>query len=465
MKIIARLASTLLFTVWAAHASAAPVPLLQNGGFESNLSGWTWSASGGLVTVRTSDPNAYEGSHYIYGQNAAEFHLWQVIDLGANGVDLNNLDLGNDTVGAGGWQAGWNNTPDFGQISVEFLDAGQTSIDAHTTSPITTNHTWVHRYLNLSVPPGTRYITYHFHGIRNDGGNTDAYLDAAYLNYSAVSPITAADIVTVGAKEWAQPDLFTNLSWSDIDAVCPGGVCGSGSLNDYEMNGWSWASVDELNALFNHYLSAQGVSDTDLLGPGPDTYDELDSSWAPSFFTSAGWRPTSADLDNSILNGYTSIFDIGSGAYHGALVHRLPIGSSDDRALTAVQSNPANASPTTGAWFYRSLPDADGDDVPDDTDNCPADPNPDQINTDGADDGGDACDDDDDNDGWADLNDNCPLIANPNPQDGDGDGVGNACDNCRIVSNPGQEDADENGCGDPCEGSGCGGPFCMNPEP
>ncbi len=72
--------------------------------------------------------------------------------------------------------------------------------------------------------------------------------------------------------------------------------------------------------------------------------------------------------------------------------------------------------------------DSDGDGVVDTADNCASAPNPDQLNTDGAIDGGDACDDDDDNDTWQDLYDNCPLIANQNQVDSDGDGIGNRCE-------------------------------------
>ena len=71
--------------------------------------------------------------------------------------------------------------------------------------------------------------------------------------------------------------------------------------------------------------------------------------------------------------------------------------------------------------------DTDGDGVVDSVDNCPSVPNPLQINFDGADDGGDACDDDDDNDGWEDFYDNCPKINNPDQLDSDGDGRGDAC--------------------------------------
>jgi hypothetical protein len=75
-----------------------------------------------------------------------------------------------------------------------------------------------------------------------------------------------------------------------------------------------------------------------------------------------------------------------------------------------------------------SNPDIDGDDVLDGLDNCPEVANVDQGNTDRADDGGDACDDDDDNDGVLDTADSCPQTWDPTLQNTDGDALGDACD-------------------------------------
>jgi hypothetical protein len=68
---------------------------------------------------------------------------------------------------------------------------------------------------------------------------------------------------------------------------------------------------------------------------------------------------------------------------------------------------------------------------------------------------GDACEDDGDldGDGIPDASDGCPLNPNPDGCDVDGDGIPDACDNCRFDSNPGQADSDGDGFGDACETS------------
>jgi uncharacterized repeat protein (TIGR01451 family) len=133
----------------------------------------------------------------------------------------------------------------------------------------------------------------------------------------------------------------------------------------------------------------------------------------------------------------------------GAVVE-LPLNAGKRNALQA-PNNPAET-----VWINE----ADGDGIPDSTDNCPTTPNPDQLDTD-QDTVGDACDNcvntqntdqaDQDQDGVGDLCDNC--IASPNTDQGDvdGDTVGDVCDNCPTVQNLNQQDLNENGIGDVCE--------------
>ena len=119
-----------------------------------------------------------------------------------------------------------------------------------------------------------------------------------------------------------------------------------------------------------------------------------------------------------------------------------------------------------GAWESEFL-DMDGDGIEDDLDNCPEIANADQLDTDN--DGiGNACDEDDDNDGCLDEDDANPLVNNgdtdgdgdPNDcdicpydpdNDIDGDGICGDIDNCPETSNPDQSDTDSDGLGNACD--------------
>jgi hypothetical protein len=132
--------------------------------------------------------------------------------------------------------------------------------------------------------------------------------------------------------------------------------------------------------------------------------------------------------------------------------------------------------------------DTDGDFVPDACDTCPNDPNNDadgdgvcgdvdvcvggddnlDMDFDGTPDACDVCPvdplNDADGDGICEVDDNCEAEWNPAQTDTDSDGFGDACDtdidndgvpngedNCLYDANPGQEDFDQDGAGDACD--------------
>uniref|UniRef100_A0A4W5NN39 Thrombospondin-1 n=1 Tax=Hucho hucho TaxID=62062 RepID=A0A4W5NN39_9TELE len=94
--------------------------------------------------------------------------------------------------------------------------------------------------------------------------------------------------------------------------------------------------------------------------------------------------------------------------------------------------------------------DVDRDDVGDRCDNCVHESNPDQVDTDNNGEG-DACAIDIDGDGILNERDNCPYVYNVDQRDTDWDGVGDHCDNCPLENNPDQADHDKDGKGDACD--------------
>jgi hypothetical protein len=223
------------------------------------------------------------------------------------------------------------------------------------------------------------------------------------------------------SKPEGPADGLEGLEAFEYEGLCAGYPC-SFSLEDLVNDGYASWTVNE------------GTGEVQSLYIGANLYPlGTDMKWNLAFFI------TGEPGDEVFLSCRDTSVTQGSGPCNGSWW--------DYRAE-------AYPGPET---FFNLIANADFDDdgILDTVDNCPTDANPEQVNTDGVNDGGDACDTDDDNDDWFDVDDNCSLVANPNQEDAELDGVGDACDNCLIIANPGQEDVDENGVGDLCESIGC----------
>lgn len=156
------------------------------------------------------------------------------------------------------------------------------------------------------------------------------------------APIT--DTANGDGKEWAQPDLFTNVSWNSINAVCPRGIC-SGTLKGYGMTGWTWASVDDLNSLFNTYIYPYSM------GPGPERL-ELNDGTFNAALGAAGWRYTYLQEGAVGMIGHTSSSVPGdvNRAYRAGIAEVYFI-DLVDTSFTGLKSEYRS---DTGAWFYRT---------------------------------------------------------------------------------------------------------------
>jgi len=177
------------------------------------------------------------------------------------------------------------------------------------------------------------------------------------------------------------------------------------------------------------------------------------------YVTGASLDPLAGrDFDYGTWKYNVNLDEIWFAEYHGCdgnfrdWAYALALHESNGSVNVAVTGGSKNAAGiyNIATIMYGPPPDADGDGIPDDQDNCPDIANPDQTDSDvdgigdacdrcptvyntdqtdsDADGIGDACDPDDDNDDVLDRLDNCPLHINPDQLDTDGDGLGDACD-------------------------------------
>lgn len=100
------------------------------------------------------------------------------------------------------------------------------------------------------------------------------------LGSTGAAAALITDTVTVGDYEWAQVDLFTSLSWDEINAICPsGGVCSDGDLNGNAMLGWKWADDDMV--VLNLFEKVLGSLQNDIF---------MDGNLLETFVTATGFR-------------------------------------------------------------------------------------------------------------------------------------------------------------------------------
>jgi|JI10StandDraft_1071094.scaffolds.fasta_scaffold169410_4 hypothetical protein len=155
--------------------------------------------------------------------------------------------------------------------------------------------------------------------------------------------------VIVDGKEWLQPVDFVNLSWNTTAAVCNSttGDCGPGALGAVaNMDTWTWASTDDVNSLFNFFLSG------DPLGPGPSQTQAPLNTFFPDFFA-AGFLPTGTG--NTLLGLTRETCTSGCGGSNIAWASQFAQFQTSDFVSTDTILPKSYSSQTIGAWMYRDV--------------------------------------------------------------------------------------------------------------
>lgn len=176
---------------------------------------------------------------------------------------------------------------------------------------------------------------------------------------AGVGESSAAPVI-VNGRMWLQPTEFVNLSWDKISERCSAstGQCSGALENGKSVDGYIWASVDDVNGLFNFLISGNASSPMS----GQTFYTQIDSTWGPellSLFTPVigfnnpreilvmGWTRSekSPPTDSQQPRGYA----IGE-------FSRRPIDAPRfiDAAETRTWADSTYSSRGNGSWFYRA---------------------------------------------------------------------------------------------------------------
>jgi len=180
------------------------------------------------------------------------------------------------------------------------------------------------------------------------GGRLVVFLFLLLFMGGAGGPAHAGPIVN--GLEWYQPAALLGYSWNQFDATCGGGSC-SGLLGGAgpDLTGWTWASADDVGALFAALTPHPGgIASVEASQPA-------DVSWGFDFLGLF-------DVTNVVLCcgieatgvlGVTSTPAAAGSAYYGEVSVTLSGAGFSARAATddtvAVADTWAG-----GGWLYRA---------------------------------------------------------------------------------------------------------------
>ena len=160
--------------------------------------------------------------------------------------------------------------------------------------------------------------------------------------------------IVADGREWLQPADFLGLSWNGVNDACNPAVDGrcTGEIGGFDLQGWTWASVEDMQALFNFYIGS------DELGPElVSVFSEVGTDWAGQIFAD-GFRETATFANGALgIYGWTRTlvpgtvnpaYTAGAAWLENTLQNQAQTGGvSENQVDFVLFGGPI------GVWFYR----------------------------------------------------------------------------------------------------------------
>ena len=149
--------------------------------------------------------------------------------------------------------------------------------------------------------------------------------------------------VVAAEREWLQPFDFRDYSYDQIAAVCSAdnGVC-SGNLpgNSIDLTGYYWASITDIEGLFIAYGGEPPFAE--FVGDSGEVSEKICSDFLLTISNPGREQAISGHLRGSQND---------PGIHYSALVFC----QNGSGAFWVFSSGAGDASPITGAWFWRPV--------------------------------------------------------------------------------------------------------------
>ena len=164
-------------------------------------------------------------------------------------------------------------------------------------------------------------------------------------------PSLGWESLIVGDKEWYKTADTAGYCYQDYVAICPEGIC-TGSIGGNDLTGWTWATVDDVNDLFNRYIGSNELN-------GPSEYRDYDSGWGWEILQDFGTNGDGWFYTVPAVVGWTSTgFYVGSASATGYTATSPSSNSGADTSKTF--PTPQCELTFLGAWLYRSAGASNG---------------------------------------------------------------------------------------------------------